>query len=288
MRDPAVLFYISDWLTSTKEMKADERGWFLNLILHQYDKGSLPDDVEELANLADVRFSEYALFEAKWKQVLKHKFKQMPDGRLANERMNEILRKRESFVEKRSSAGSIGYVVKFAKNELNLNTSQIDFLKENVDFATLDIKNKQMLEQVLKQVLKLYRNGNRVINKDTNINEEIVNDFENVWNLYDKKTGEKDKLKKKWDKLSEQDRSLIMAYIPNYIKSQPDKKFRKNFETFLNNKSWNDELVGLTSSTGPATTPVIEIRPNDFYDEVAYLRACEKFGIENPKNYYED
>ena len=39
-RDPAVLFYIDTffWLTATAEMDSDVRGWYLNLILHQFDK----------------------------------------------------------------------------------------------------------------------------------------------------------------------------------------------------------------------------------------------------------
>jgi uncharacterized protein YdaU (DUF1376 family) len=174
MKDPAVLFYISDWLTSTKEMKADERGWFLNLILHQYDKGSLPNDIEELANLADVRFSEFVSFQAKWEQVLKQKFKQNDLGRLENDRVKDILQRREKFVEKRSSSGTIGYIIKFAKNELNCTTEQLFFLKENLDFTTIETKDKQVLIQVLKQTLKLYRNGNEIENKDEKVNKKVI------------------------------------------------------------------------------------------------------------------
>ncbi len=34
-----------------------------------------------------------------------------------------------------------------------------------------------------------------------------------------------------------------MLYIPKYKAAQPNKQYRKNPETFLNNKSWNDELI---------------------------------------------
>ena len=34
-----------------------------------------------------------------------------------------------------------------------------------------------------------------------------------------------------------------MSYIPQYKQCQPDKKYRKNPETFLNQKAWNDELI---------------------------------------------
>jgi len=68
-------------------------------------------------------------------------------------------------------------------------------------------------------------------------------DFEIFWNLYDKKTGKKEKIKSKWDQLSIDVQEKILDYIPKYIESQPDKKFRKNPETFFNNEGWNDEII---------------------------------------------
>lgn len=80
--------------------------------------------------------------------------------------------------------------------------------------------------------------------QETEIETEVVNvPFDDFWNLYDKKVGEKGKLFKKWLKLTDKDRISIMAYIPSYLLAQPDKKYRKNPETFLNNKSWNDEII---------------------------------------------
>ena len=67
--------------------------------------------------------------------------------------------------------------------------------------------------------------------------------FEEFWNLYDKKRGDKGKLQKKWEKLPEKVRQQIMEYLPRYIAATPDKKFRKDPQTFLNNKSWEDEII---------------------------------------------
>ena len=67
--------------------------------------------------------------------------------------------------------------------------------------------------------------------------------FDLFWDLYDKKTS-REKCQKKWLSLSKIEMELAIEYIPKYKLSQPDKKFRKNPETFLNNKSWNDELIG--------------------------------------------
>ena len=66
--------------------------------------------------------------------------------------------------------------------------------------------------------------------------------FENFWDAYDKKVG-KPKCEKLWHKLSMNERVACLNYIPLYKQAQPDKQYRKNPETFLRNKSWNDELI---------------------------------------------
>lgn len=68
-------------------------------------------------------------------------------------------------------------------------------------------------------------------------------DFDVFWDLYDKKVGDKSKLKKKWEKISADEKRKIFEYIPKYIQSRPDKQYRKDPATFLNNKSWNDEII---------------------------------------------
>ena len=174
MKDPAALMYIDTWLTSTAEMDADCRGWYLNLILHQYDKGSLPNDIEKLAQLAVVKFSEFERFKKVFNQVLKDKFKQNTDGRLVNDKTSEVLRKREQFKGKRSKSGSIGVIVKLA-NSLGFTESEKHKLKTELYNDEIDIeqaKNKQML----KQVLELYRN----VDKDVDIDKEGKKERNNI------------------------------------------------------------------------------------------------------------
>lgn len=73
-------------------------------------------------------------------------------------------------------------------------------------------------------------------------------DFEFWWRSYDKKVG-KDKARKLWDKLSNKDKKACMEYTPSYVASTSEKRFRKNPETFLRNKSWNDELIYRNNGT---------------------------------------
>jgi hypothetical protein len=66
--------------------------------------------------------------------------------------------------------------------------------------------------------------------------------FDYFWDLYDKKVG-RTKCEKLWEKLPDAERLLCVQYIPLYKQAQPDKQYRKNPETFLRNKSWNDEII---------------------------------------------
>lgn len=107
--------------------------------------------------------------------------------------------------------------------------------------------------------------------KETKLNKTINIPFDSFWDLYDKKTGEKGKLTEKWNKLSDSERTEIMKYIPNYKICQPDKKFRKDPQTFLNNKSWNDELIGTASPVNKKSGSL-----HDNQDFINYSKRIEQ------------
>jgi hypothetical protein len=81
---------------------------------------------------------------------------------------------------------------------------------------------------------------NTIINT---VNKHINISFGEWWDLYDKKVGDKIKLEKKWNALSNEERQKAIDHTVLYKHSQLDKKFRKNPETYLNNKSFNDEII---------------------------------------------
>lgn len=88
-------------------------------------------------------------------------------------------------------------------------------------------------------------NDNDNVNVNNNIGESTDSpttlSFENIWSLYGKK-GNKKTSERKWGKLSITAKEKALAYIPAYVEATPDKQYRKNFETFLNQECWNDEL----------------------------------------------
>lgn len=95
-------------------------------------------------------------------------------------------------------------------------------------------------------------NTNNNDNNENNLNRSNdVYSFENFWDDYDKKIGNKGKLSRLWDRLPDADKLKIKAYIPRYKAAKPDKQFRKNPQTFLNNKGWEDEIIESKPSFEP-------------------------------------
>jgi len=202
-KDPAVLFYTSDFLSGTFTMTDEQVGKYMRLLCLQHQKGKLTEkDMLSICKAYDVEIWD--------------KFK-VEDGLYYNDRMlNETVRRQKFSESRRNNAKS-------TKKE-----------------STSEAYAKHMETE----------NENRTIT----INENINIDFDWFWNDYDKKVGDKQKLKKKWIKLTDEERQNAMNYLELYKQSVPDKQFRKNPETFLNNKSWNDEIIRTTPNIGRKLT----------------------------------
>ena len=111
---------------------------------------------------------------------------------------------------------------------------------------------------------RIERNAKHADSDNVNDND-TVNDilleketkaFNEFWDLYDKKTGKKEKVKKKFLDLPKKTRELIMEYIPKYKLSQPNKKYRKDPTTFLNNDGWLDEIITEQQEANPTKLPI--------------------------------
>jgi hypothetical protein len=107
----------------------------------------------------------------------------------------------------------------------------------NIDNSTFEVKLRSNSGQ------SDHKEGVKDKDKEKEKENNIKVEFEKFWNEYDKKVGEKTKIFNKWKNLSEPEKLKIFEHIPKYKLSQPDKKYRKNPETYLNNKSWNDEII---------------------------------------------
>ena len=101
-----------------------------------------------------------------------------------------------------------------------------------------------MTEEIRQAIQLLEENGYKVTAPPKEVKDEYT--FERAWNLYEKKVGCKAKLEKKWNSMSQKDRKAAIEYIPLYVIATEDKKYRKNFQTFLNQRGWEDEIIGAT------------------------------------------
>ena len=79
--------------------------------------------------------------------------------------------------------------------------------------------------------------------------------FDDFWELYDKKV-DRARCEKKWSRLTQQEKEDAINYIPDYKLAQPEKQFRRNPESFINNKTWNNELITKTRQGNNAKIPL--------------------------------
>jgi hypothetical protein len=87
-KDPAVLFYTSDFLTGCALMSMAQRGKYITLLCLQHQQGHLSEeDMLDVCGAVDAKI---------WR-----KFKQDDDGLFYNERMDQESTKRKKFVESR-------------------------------------------------------------------------------------------------------------------------------------------------------------------------------------------
>jgi len=71
--------------------------------------------------------------------------------------------------------------------------------------------------------------------------KNIIDDFKDFWVMYNKPVDKK-KCAAKWKKLKKEEKQIVFDNLPGYVLATPDKQYRKNPCTWLNNESWKNEL----------------------------------------------
>lgn len=136
---------------------------------------------------------------------------------------------------------------KLVKKSVNQYSSNIIALSKS-DKANDEALDKAVMRQMTKQMTNhLQSTVQSTVQSIDSINKPITNKpikipFESFWNLYDKKIDPK-KSKPKWDALTIEQQTKAMAYIPAYKASLEDKTFQRHPVTFINNHTWDNEIV---------------------------------------------
>ena len=132
----------------------------------------------------------------------------------------------------------------FYSKSLKRRMEKLDLIKEKrAEAGRLGGKSKANAKAKVKQTQASKVKQSKVNNSKVNKSKELNIDFSTFWNLYDYKKGDKIKLQSKWESFTDDVRQQIIDALPNYIASTPEKKYRKHPQTYLNNKSWEDEII---------------------------------------------
>lgn len=217
-KDPAFLFYSSDFLNGVSDLTMEERGQYITLLCIQHQKGELSEKSIRLC-LGSVSVDVLS------------KFKKNEAGNFFNERLVLEIEKRKFFTESRRNNGIKGGRPKKMIDEIKTDRLSVGLPKANL----MENENEDVNEIEIKDV---------IIESSAKKNEKIFkeNSFAQFWNLYDKKAALKD-CEKKFLKLPKEVIEKILEVVPLYVKSTPEKEFRKHPGTWLNNECWNDEII---------------------------------------------
>lgn len=207
-KPPAFPLYAQDFLTGVVYLTNEEVGQYIKMLCKQWTDGGIPK--KRLGFLVGKNWDDLS-------DELKIKFCEKNDF-VYNERLEFERNKKLKFSEKQSINGKLGGRGNKAK----------------------PLKNIKPNESQKKPLEKEYEKEKE---KEDVLEVEIYPNFQDFWDIYDKKVGMKDKIEKKWNNLSQKVKEKIIEFIPLYIDSEPNKKYRKNPETFLNNASWEDEII---------------------------------------------
>lgn len=229
-KDPAILFYTSDFISGTITMTNEQRGKYILLLCLQHQKGKLTE--KDMMNICGTYDEDIFL-----------KFKKDSNGRFYNERMEIETNRRKSYSESRrkNRSGTKKKSQKDISNTSKTYDKHMENEDEDVNRNINEIEDSEDFHEKLTYAFwKLFiHNMERFGVKSTDLNKAKSKDWvNNIRKMIE------------IDKRSENDIAIIYGYLKE---EEPDKGFawamnirsteslRKNFEKILikakNNKS---------------------------------------------------
>lgn len=171
MTDFAFLLYKEKWYETTRLMSAESKGWFIDLICHQSDKGIIPKDIDDLAVICRVKFKDFEKFKSALSVEVLLNFVECDEG-YVNEFYQDKFSKRKEYKSIKSEAGKMSSIAKKAR-KLCDDENWVKYAKDNFDYQQNSTKDTTQTQQILQHMLQLYRN--RISNRNSN---GISNSFE--------------------------------------------------------------------------------------------------------------
>ena len=213
-KDPAFLFYSSDFLTGTMFMTDEQVGKYIRLLCAQHQTGHLTE--EHMLNICKT-----------YDKHIFDKFKKDDRGSYYQPRLEDEINKRKLYSQSRSENRK--GKSKSKKDMKNISSSYVKHMENENEIININI------------------NDNKSSNKK-GAKEILLERFEEFWALYPKKVG-KGKAKESWlkKKPSETLHQKILAAVESAKNSREwlseNGKYIPHPTTWLNQERWDDELT---------------------------------------------
>lgn len=267
-KDPAFLFYTSDFLTGTMTMTHDQVGKYIRLLCMQHQKGDLTEkDMLFICNSYD--------------EDIYSKFDEI-DGKFRNQRLFDEVEKRKSYSDSRR------------KNRQKKDNQQVKEIQDEKHMLNISKTYDEHMENE-------NENENEDINKNDNLNKLILlgekpkkdktpktitigekqyskdDLFEFAWKSYLRKDG-KEAARRAWDKLTLSEIMEIGNHLPQYVKANKYKErdFIPHFSTYLNQKRFKDEIQ--------SNNPLVDDLKNAIMQETKRIDYSQNNTLQLPEN----
>lgn len=240
-KKPYIPIYPGDWLKDLGDLTATCQGFALLLLFKIWESktpGAYKTRISRLKNLVNLDDLETKIVLNELKEVDAFDFEE--DGEFITIISRRMAREAD-ISKKRSDAGKQGGRPRKAKTK-QIKSKLKAKAKQNSDNDT-DIDNGNEID---------INNG-----VENEIKIKVWPTFEDFWDLYQKKVA-LPKAKASWGKLKQPEKEKAMAHVPLYVQSTPDKKYRLNPTTYLNNQGWENEIIENEKSTKTAEQELTE------------------------------
>lgn len=262
MKDPAFLFYTSDFVNGTKDMTNEEVGIYIRLLCRQHDKKSIKAKIFEETVPLDSEIYE--------------KFVKDEEGNYYNVRLRTEVEKRIAYSQSRrdnrlKNKGKEVSSDKSYDNDMNNTSKTYDKHMENEN----EIEN--INEDILKKGMSDLENEFEVFRK---MYEGSKRGFKTEWENFKKK--HKD-YKDVVPKLVEAYRNLI-AHRNELATRKEFVPQHKNLQTYLNGRFWEEEFDSQSKET--PKEDLEELKKMEGYAELLHNSPIYRYEIENGKIRY--
>ena len=104
------------------------------------------------------------------------------------------------------------------------------------------MQRKMKIEDEVEDVIEVEDEVEDTSKRARSFEPEVWPTFDDWWTAYDKKVDRR-KCEPKWRKLSQAEKEKAYRHTEAYVPATPVVQFRRNPETYLNNKNWEDEQL---------------------------------------------